>query len=246
MFNKTVEGVRVFLDKILGKDKPNKEVDEVLNELPQERKDKIDARVEELKEQDGLMHMSKKGLADIVLSEAITLTKYKDSANVDTIGIGATRSEIKNLGSWSYTETLPIEDVFTIFTKGIEKYSKGIRDALKVEVSQHMFDGLVSFAYNVGIAGARNSSLMRAINRGVTDKKELKKYLMRWNKITVSGRKVVSKGLVNRRNDEAEVMFKGNYKNKAMVGLIIPVNKKSHRPMYRSKNVIKINLNKYL
>lgn len=255
MFKKTIEGVKKFLEKAFGspysKDnvpgevKPNKKFKDKIAELPKERQEKIEAKVKELKKQDGLMHMSKEGLADIVLSEAITTTRYKDSANVWTIGIGATRSEIKDLKSWANDREMSLESIFELFTKGIEKYSHGVRKALKVEVSQHMFDGLVSFAYNVGVGGMRKSSLIRAINKGVTNKKELRALLMRWNKITVGGRKVVSKGLVNRRNAEAEVMFNGKYKNKNMIGKVVPVSSKM-RPMYRSKQVKTIDLNKYL
>lgn len=252
MFKKTVEGVKNFLEKAFGPrkqvvddKKPNKKFKDKIAELPKERQEKINAKAEELKKQDGLQHMSKEGLADIVLSEAITTTRYKDSANVWTIGIGATRAEIKDLSRWANDKQLSLEEVFELFTTGIEKYSAGVRKALKVGVSQHMFDGLVSFAYNVGVGGMRGSSLVRAINRGVTDKKELRGYLMRWTKITRNGRKVTSKGLVNRRKAEAEVMFEGRYKNKKMLGRVVPVSAKM-RPMYSSKRVKVIDLNKYI
>lgn len=270
MFKKTIEGVRVFLEKAfgkLGKDayqappegiktvgvSGNKKFDDKIAELPKERQEKIKELTRKHKEvvlgtaklDDELMHMSKQGLADIVLSESITLTVYKDSANVRTIGIGATRSEIKDLNRWANDRVVSLEAIFELFTKGIEKYAHGVRKALKVEVSQHMFDGLVSFAYNVGVGGMRKSSLIRAINRGVIDKKQLRAYLMRWNKITVGGKKVVSKGLVNRRKAEAEVMFDGKYKNKKMIGRVVPVSSKM-RPMYSSKRVKTIDLNKYL
>jgi hypothetical protein len=91
----------------------------------------------------------------------------------------------------------------------------------------------------------RKSSLIRDINKGVTDKRQLKALLMRWTKITQNGRKVVSRGLVNRRNAEAEVMFDGKYKNKSMIGKVVPVSAKM-RPMYRSKRVKTIDLNKFL
>lgn len=272
MFNKIVNGVKVFLEKtfkgpyskdnVPGEVKPNKKFKDKLAELPKERQEKIEkitekhkAKLDKLaddsiklrkeKYSDGLMHMSKKGLADIVLSEAITTTRYKDSANVWTIGIGATRSEIKDLRKWENNRELSLEEIFELFTKGIEKYSRGVRKALKVEVSQHMFDGLVSFAYNVGTGGMRNSSLIKAINRGVTDKKHLRALLMRWVKATVNGKKVTLRGLVNRRKAEAEVMFDNNYANREMEGKVVPVSSKL-KPMYRSKRVKTIDLNKYL
>lgn len=252
MFNKTVAGVKNFLEKVFG-EKEKKPNTTTLNDKLKELDDNRQERVEKLKEKhkktikalDGKMHMSKLGLADIILSEAIVTSKYKDSANVWTIGIGATRSEIKDLRNWDNNKHLSLEEIFKLFTDGIEKYSEGVRKALKVEVSQHMFDGLVSFAYNVGVGGMRKSSLIRAINRGVTDKAELRALLLRWTKITQNGRKVTSRGLVNRRNAEAEVMFHGKYKNKKMLGFVVPVSKKM-RPMYSSKRRYSIDLNKYL
>lgn len=248
MFKKTVEGVRKFLEKAFGKKKPNKKFEDLVDVLDQGRKDRIEAKTKELKKEmlnDGLMHMSKLGKADVILSEAITTTKYLDP-NVWTIGIGATKSEIKDLRRWPIDKEMSLESIFELFDKGLEKYARGVRKALKVEVSQHMFDGLVSFAYNIGIRGMANSSLVKAINRGVTDKRQLKAYLMRWNKIKKGGRLVVSRGLINRRNAEAEVMFEGRYKNKRMIGRVVPVSSKSHQPMYRSKRVKTIDLNKYL
>ena len=250
MFKKTVEGVRKFLENVFGNNSLEVEVsttlEDKLTELPEERQEAIIEEAKELiKKEDGLMHMSKEGLADIVQSESITTTKYRDSAGVWTIGVGATKSEIRDLRTWPADKKLSLEEVFELLHKGIKKYSKGVREALEVEVSQHMFDGLVSFAYNVGVGGMKGSSLIRAINRGVTDKKTLKAYLMRWNKITVRGQKVVSRGLVNRRKKEAHVMFDANYLNKKMIGRVIPVNSKS-KPMYRSKRAYTIDLNKYL
>lgn len=194
--------------------------------------------------EDGMMHVSKKGLADLVHSEAITTKKYKDSAGVWTIGIGFTQAVVKGLNRRPAKHEMELDEIFEIYKRGIEVYADGVRKMLKVKVSQHMFDGLVSFAYNIGIGGARKSSLIRAINNGVTDEKTLKSLLMRWNKVRKNGKLVTSKGLINRRKKEAAVIFEGRYSNKKMLGRVIPVGK--NKPLRNSKKAYKIDLNDYL
>lgn len=226
---------------------------DVIDSLPQERVENIDIKFEKLKEvvdnTPKQQTMSIKGQADLILSEAIVLTRYLDNANTWTIAIGATKSEIPNLRSWPIDKEISLEEAFRLFKKSIgeDRYVKGVRKALKVGVSPHMFDGLVSFAYNVGVGGMRNSSLIREINEGVTNKKRLKSLLMRWVKSkNNAGKLVFNKGLYNRRKVEAKLMFDGVYKNKKMLGYVIPVSAKTHKPMYRSKRVYTIDLNKYL
>ena len=193
---------------------------------------------------DGLMHVSKKGMADLVHSEAITTKKYKDSAGIWTIGIGFTQAVVKGLNRRPSKHEMDLEEIFTIYKRGIEVYADGVRKMLKVKVDQHLFDGLVSFAYNVGIGGARKSSLIRAINKGETNDKRLKSLLFRWNKVRKNGVLVTSKGLMNRRKKESALMFEGIYSNKKMLGRVIPVGK--NKPLRNSKKAYKIDLNEYL
>jgi lysozyme len=236
-------------------------IKKILDFLFKKQQKSIPERIEETKEllkkpkkvykdqvkgvhEDGLQRVSKNGLADLVHSEAITTKKYKDSAGVWTIGIGFTQAVVKGLNRRPAKHEMELDEIFTIYKRGIEVYADGVRKMLKVKVSQHMFDGLVSFAYNIGIGGARKSSLIRAINKGVTDEKTLKSLLMRWNKVRKNGKLVTSKGLINRRKKEAAVMFEARYSNKKMVGRVIPVGK--NKPLRNSKKAYKIDLNEYL
>ena len=238
MFKKTTNGITKLLvgiyKTIKGEDKPTDKVIDVIDPKPPEIKEKPS---------EGKQVMSKQGLADMVLAEGIILTKYLDSAGVLTVAIGATKSEVSDIASWPNDKALTIEQCFELLKKSNERYEKGVRRALKVPVSQQMFDGLVSFAYNVGVHGMTHSSLVRAINNGETSEAKLKPLLMRWNKITRNGRKVVSRGLINRRKKEAQVMFRGKYKNPNFIGYVIPVNSRL-KPVYiRGK---KIDIRDYL
>jgi lysozyme len=73
---------------------------------------------------------------------------------------------------------------------------------LKVPVKQHQFDGLVSFAYNVGLGNLKSSTLLRTLNAGDAAGAALEFH--RWNR---SKGKVLP-GLVRRRAAEA-LLFQG-------------------------------------
>jgi len=80
------------------------------------------------------------------------------------------------------------------------------------------------------------SSLLRWINAGGSDL-QIRTGFRMWNKITVGGKKVVSKGLDNRRNAEADLFILGKYKG----GVVnhFPVNA-AHKPVYSNGKAIDI------
>jgi LysM repeat protein len=85
----------------------------------------------------------------------------------------------------------------------VRSYEQTVRSALRVPVTQNQFDSLVSFAYNVGAGGFRDSSALRLINQGQTERGG--QAMLLWNR---SGG-VVNQGLVNRRNDEVALFNQG-------------------------------------
>lgn len=76
------------------------------------------------------------------------------------------------------------------------------------DLQAHQIAALVSWCYNVGITRAKSSTLLRLIK--VRDYAGAALQFPRWVYVTdkKSNRKVVSKGLVNRRREEASV-FRG-------------------------------------
>ena len=78
----------------------------------------------------------------------------------------------------------------------LARYVDGIDRYAQVPLTQNQFDALVSWAYNVGLEGARTSTLMRKLNAG--DYVGAADQLMRWNK--AGGREV--RGLTRRREAE--------------------------------------------
>ena len=66
---------------------------------------------------------------------------------------------------------------------------------------------LVSFVFNVGESAFKNSTLLKYLNKG--DILKAKDQLLLWNKVTVNKKKIVDKGLANRREKEYEIFTLG-------------------------------------
>jgi lysozyme len=89
-----------------------------------------------------------------------------------------------------------MEEVDAILRADLARFERGVSTLCPVSLTQGNFDGLVSFAFNVGLGTLQRSTLrqkvLRADIQGAAD--EFLKY-------TKAGGKVL-KGLVTRRNDE--------------------------------------------
>jgi lysozyme len=88
------------------------------------------------------MRVSNKGLMAIASHEALVLTTYLDSKRVPTIGIGHTAAA----GPPKPTPGLRIteREGMELFGRDIERYAADVREAVKVPVSQHEFEGRAS------------------------------------------------------------------------------------------------------
>lgn len=122
--------------------------------------------------------------------EGCTLTSYKDSVNVSTIGVGHTKGvKMGQVITMSQAMSFLKEDLSTV-----EKYVNTIKEVN----TQGKFDALVDFTFNLGIKALQSSTLLRKIKIGATDK-DIQAEFLRWNK---AGGKVLN-GLVKRRTWEA-------------------------------------------
>ena len=71
------------------------------------------------------------------------------------------------------------------------------------DINQNQFDALVSFAYNLGPANLKSSTLLKKVNANPEDE-TIRAEFMKWTK--AGGR--VLRGLVRRREAEANLYFK--------------------------------------
>ena len=81
------------------------------------------------------MKTSQRGLAEIAAHEGIVMSKYKDSVDVWTIGIGHT----KNAGAPDPSKVkgeLPLDKIMEIFERDIGKFETRVLNAFKRELSQ--------------------------------------------------------------------------------------------------------------
>lgn len=220
MFKKTVDGVKNFLEKAFGKknttlsekvdklpeerqEKVNKKFSELKDKMSDEAKDKVAFKVEELKKEDDLMRMSKKGRQMLTELEGISTTKYKCSAGVWTVGIGATKTEYPGIGRWPMNKSITLQEAFDKLPQSLKKYEKAVRKALKVEVEQHVFDALVSWCYNVGVGWCKKATVIKLINKGVDpSSKRVYNALMMYRK---------PKEIIGRRTKEAILLTTGEY-----------------------------------
>ena len=91
----------------------------------------------------------------------------------------------------------------SLFLMVAEDFSKRVRTLLKKTLNENQFSALVSFAYNVGVANLKSSTLLKKVNINPEDP-DIKNQFLRWNK---AGGRVLS-GLTKRREDEAKLYFK--------------------------------------
>ena len=122
---------------------------------------------------------------------------YDDQAGLRTIGYGHL---IKNGESFP-PEGISEDDAESLLRTDLAHTEQGVEGAVTADLNDNQFGALVIFAFNIGLGGFRDSTALRRVNGGEGDVPEA---MRMWNKITDpnTGRKVVSNGLVNRRNAE--------------------------------------------
>ena len=154
--------------------------------------------------------LSAEGEEFIVEFEGFSSKLYNDQAGHCTIGVG----HLVHLGNCNTNEgglENGISKTQAIkLMRGDAKSKVDAVDAnVKVPLTQAQFDALVSFTFNVGEHNFETSTLLKKLNAGELD--AVPTELKRWNKITVNGKKVASKGLTRRREREGKLFETGVY-----------------------------------
>ena len=147
------------------------------------------------------MKTSAQGIEDLILSEGIRLTAYKDSVGVYTIGIGhaatSGRPPIPKAGM-----RITRAQAYDILAKDLaEAYEPAVNKALG-PVPQHVFDGAVSFHFNTGAIG--RAAWVKHYKAG--NMVAARRAFMEWRK---------PPEIIGRRTREAELIFDGKYRTNA-------------------------------
>ncbi len=136
--------------------------------------------------------------------EGLRLTAYRCPAGTLTIGYGHTGPDVfpGQRISPAFAEKLLEEDIAR-FEAELDRW--GQIDRLP-ELTQHRYDALLSFAYNVGTSALRRSTLWRKLCADPSDP-AIPAEFRRW---VHAGGKVLP-GLVKRREREAQIYEHGKY-----------------------------------
>ena len=152
------------------------------------------------------MNTSDKALGVIKHHEGVRQRAYRCPAKLWTIGVGHVlypeqgRLKLEERDGFPLRpeddRVFPMEEVDGILAADLQRFERGVEQFCPVVLTQGMFDGLVSFSFNVGLGTLQRSTLRQKLLRndraGAAD--EFLKYCMAGGKIL--------KGLQNRRIDE--------------------------------------------
>jgi lysozyme len=141
------------------------------------------------------MKISAEGLALIKKFEGCELEAYQDAVGVWTIGYGHIKGVKEGM-------TITKQQAEEMLEEELIEYENYVKEAVKYQLDQCMFDALVSWTYNLGPSNLNSSTLLKVLNAGDYD--GVPEQIKRWNK---AGGKVLQ-GLVRRREAEA-LLFEG-------------------------------------
>ena len=137
----------------------------------------------------------------IELVEGVENKPYMDIAGVKTVCSGITGNDVV----WG--KTYSNRECRNLLEKHIQIHGKHVQDAVTYPITPQTRAALISFSYNVGGSAMRKSTAVKLINQGKIE--QGCKALGMWTKATVNGKKVVVRGLVNRRNEEIKLCLRG-------------------------------------
>lgn len=148
--------------------------------------------------------LSKTGYTHLKFEEGKRLTVYTDEAGYSTIGYG--HKLLPNENYHTITDAIAND----LLVRDVNHAENIINEYFPKPLTQHEFDALVSWAYNVGKENVRTSTLreaLNALNENTANYNEAKQFLIarelpRWNKVTINGNKQTSNVLSQRRDRE--------------------------------------------
>ena len=149
------------------------------------------------------MKTGPEGIALIKKYEGLRLSSYPDPATGGepwTIGYGTTSTA--GVGKIKKGMSITEAQAESMLVRSLAAYELAVMHALSKPPTQHQFDALVSFAYNVGSTNMARSSVVKYLNVGMVEKAA--GALMFWNKAASR----TMPGLTRRRAAERELFLK--------------------------------------
>ncbi|MGX6961518.1 lysozyme [Vagococcus xieshaowenii] len=140
------------------------------------------------------MELSTNGINLIKKWEGLRLQAYQDIIGVWTIGYGHTKGVTEGM-------TITEKEAITLLKEDIKQHTSYMEKVIIVPLTQHQYDALACFHFNLGAEILKDSDLLTAINHQQWEKAaiEMKRYVYAGNE--------KSPGLINRREDEAKLFL---------------------------------------
>ena len=140
---------------------------------------------------------SKDGLSLTERFEGCVLTAYRDQVGVLTIGYGHTGPDVHE------GLTIAQAQAEALLAKDVQNAAACVNRAVTIALTQHEFDALVDFVFNLGAGAFEGSTLLKELN--ANDMTAAASQFERWDR---AGGAVVA-GLLRRRQAEAQLFGAG-------------------------------------
>ena len=141
------------------------------------------------------MKTSYNGLALIMKFEGLRMDAYLCPSGVLTIGYGHTGSDVKR------GQRIDADRARELLIDDVRRFEASVNDLVKVDITQGMFDALVSFCYNLGAGSLKGSTLLKKLNAG--DTAGAAEEFLKWDK--ANGKSLA--GLTARREAERQLFI---------------------------------------
>ncbi len=130
--------------------------------------------------------------------EGLRLASYQDGAGICTIGYGHTKGATEG-------QVITELEAESMLREDLKMAETAINQSVHVAITQHQFDAMACFAFNVGCAAFRQSSVLRLLNSG--NSAWAAESFLKWNKIRVNGELAECPGLTRRREAERNLFL---------------------------------------
>jgi len=129
--------------------------------------------------------------------EGLRLKPYLDTKGIPTIAMGNTYY-LDGRKVTMKDKPLTKEEASKLGEITADLFATKVDGLVRSKINQNQFNALVSLAYNIGILGFKNSTVLRLVNANPNDKKIQEAFMM-WTK---------DKELIGRRKSEVDQYFK--------------------------------------
>ena len=143
------------------------------------------------------MKLDESGYSELHKREGLRTKPYLDTRGIPTISLGVTYYPN---GRKVTMQDKPITKIEAERLGKViaDRFASEVTTLINAKVNQNQFNALVSLAYNIGITGFKNSTVLRRVNVNPNDP-SIKSAFMMWTK---------NPELISRRKTEVEQYFK--------------------------------------